>query len=52
MTILQCLKRIRCWLRGYHVVDAAGVAKFRFDCDGICHDCGTVGSEIASEDGE
>ena len=36
----------------YHVIDATGVAKFRFDCDGLCHDCGKVGSGVQNEDGE
>lgn len=42
--ITQRLKRIRCWFRGYHVYDASGVGKFRFDVDGMCFDCGKVGT--------
>jgi hypothetical protein len=52
VVLMPSIKRINCWMRGYHIIDAAGVAKFRFDCDGICHDCGKVGSSIQNEDGE
>lgn len=40
----QRLARIRCCLRGYHVVSPDHVAKFRYDVDGFCFDCGKVGS--------
>jgi hypothetical protein len=46
------MRRILCWIRGFHIVDAAGIAKFRYDCPGICHDCGNVGSGVPIEDGE
>ena len=46
------IRRLLCWLRGYHVADAAGISKFRFDCLGVCRDCGKVGSGIPLEDGE
>jgi hypothetical protein len=42
--LIQRLRRVRCWLRGYHVGDAEGRYKFRYDVHGMCHDCGKVGS--------
>ena len=42
--IMQKLRRIRCWFRGYHVGDAEGRYKFRYDVHGMCHDCGKVGT--------
>lgn len=59
MTFMQRLHRIRCWLRGYHVYnkafeDNAGreISRqypFRYDVDGMCADCGKVGSGIMPE---
>lgn len=46
------IKRVRCWLRGYHVGDAAHTYKFRYDASGVCHDCGAVGTGKQAEDGE
>lgn len=50
--MLKRLHRIRCWLRYYHVIDASGVAKFRYDVSGMCFDCGKVGTGVLTEDGE
>lgn len=44
MTFRQRLLRIRCWWRNYHVFDSSNVAKFRYDVDGMCNDCGKVGT--------
>lgn len=49
---MNWLMRIRCWFRGYHVYDAVGIGKFRYDVSGVCHDCGKVGSGIMIDDGE
>jgi hypothetical protein len=42
--VMLRLKRARCATRYHHVADASGVAKFRYDQSGICHDCGKVNS--------
>jgi len=52
MTLIQRIRRIRCWWRDYHVGDPAGLYKFRYDVSGICHDCGQVGNGKKWEDGE
>ncbi len=52
MIVGKFINRIYCYLRGYHIKDSLGVYKFRYDCTGICYDCGKVGSGIALEDGE
>lgn len=50
MTIKQRAWRVRCWFRGYHLYywgDGSGrTAAFRYDCSGVCIDCGTVGTGI------
>jgi len=52
-TLVQRIKRIRCWWRGYHVGKPKYIDyKFRYDVHGICWDCGRVGTGISSEDGE
>lgn len=51
MTFIQRLYRVRCWFRGYHVRSSLHQFPFRYDCPGVCYDCGTVGSGI-SGDGE
>ena len=48
---MQRLRRIRCWLRGYHR-NSPTIGKFRYDCNGMCCDCGVVGTGISDEDGE
>ena len=52
MTVMQRIKRIRCWFRYYHIHDPGGVYKFRYDVSGMCWDCGKVGSGKKEEDGE
>ena len=49
VTLIQRLKRIRCWFRYYH---EDGVYKFRYDGSGYCQHCGKVGSGKRMEDGE
>lgn len=53
-SIMQRIRRIRCWFRGYHVGDPAAHIqyKFRYDVDGMCWDCGKVGSGLKWRDGE
>jgi len=51
--IVQFIKRIRCWFRGYHVGPPAHIQyKFRYDVSGMCWDCGKVGSGKKWTDGE
>ena len=50
--VWQQYRRIWCWLRGYHVGDAEGRYKFRYDVHGMCHDCGKVGSGLPWTGGE
>jgi hypothetical protein len=38
---MMFLFKLRCWLRGYHVKDASGVGKWRYDQTCNCYDCGT-----------
>lgn len=49
-TMMQRIKRIRCWWRYWHR-DTPTIGKFRYDVSGICCDCGKVGSGIRM-DGE
>lgn len=49
---IRRIRQIRCWLRTYHVKDALGVYKFRYDSPGQCFDCGKVGTGIFDEGGE
>jgi hypothetical protein len=51
-SLLQSVKRIRCWWRGWHVHDASHVGKFRYDVSGMCYDCGKVGTGKRWTDGE
>ena len=46
MTVLQRIRRIRCWWRYYHVGDASHIYKFRYDVSGVCHDCGRVSGSV------
>ncbi len=48
MTIIQRIRRIRCWLRGYHR-NTPEIGRFRYDMPGICYDCGVVGSGVEQE---
>jgi hypothetical protein len=48
---MHYFRRIRCWLRGYHVHGSVA-NKFRWDCPGTCDDCGIVGTGIFDADGE
>lgn len=49
MTIMQRIKRIRCWFRGHH---ERGAYRFRYDVSGICEHCGVVGTGKEWEYGE
>jgi hypothetical protein len=44
MTLMQHIRRIRCWWRGYHVCNPNYAGKFRYDVSGMCDDCGKVGT--------
>lgn len=48
LLVIQRIRRVWCWLRGYHV-HTNGWSSFRYDQDGICRDCGKVGSGISGE---
>lgn len=50
--IMQRIRRIRCWWRGYHIGDQTRIYKFRYDVSGMCYDCGKVGSGRRWTDGE
>jgi len=45
MTITQRIRRIRCWLRYYHR-NSPEIGRFRYDCPGVCCDCGIVGNGV------
>ncbi len=51
MTISQRLARIKCWFRYYHR-NSPAIGRFRYDCSGMCCDCGKVGTGVQGADGE
>lgn len=51
MTFSQRLARIKCWLRYYHR-NSPAIGRFRYDCSGMCCDCGKVGTGVQGPDGE